>query len=107
MFKPIFEDSKTKHFFLLIAFLLVGFIEGIYGLLQQFELIVNPIGYFRVVGSFDNPGLYGNYLVTVFIFALGFYLYFKPISRFQNLLSYFALVTAITIIIILPFTKAN
>lgn len=107
VFKPVFEGHQKQLLLLSTVFLLVGFLEGGYGILQKMGLAVNRTIDFKVGGTFGNPGSYSNYLDTVLIFAFGFYLYFKPIGFWQKVLRHFALATAIIIAIVLPFTEAR
>ncbi|MDR0713197.1 MAG: O-antigen ligase family protein [Bacteroidales bacterium] len=55
---------------LTVLLLLSGCVQCVWGLLQQFGIISGYQGRFRVVGSFQNPGVYAGYLACIFPFAL-------------------------------------
>lgn len=87
-------------------FLCIGTFEGIYGLLQQAELLDNTgFKFFKVVGSFGNSTPYSIYLVSILIFSFGFFLYFKNFNSLsKTVYRYFALTTALLIAAALAFT---
>ena len=107
VFKPAFESSQCKLSAMICVFLLVGALEGGYGILQQTGLAVNSLSQFKVGGTFGNPGTYSNYLAAVFVFALGYFLHSGQSGRLKNYLRYFSLATAIIIAMALSFTGAR
>lgn len=106
--KKIFIQDSKAILYLTIVFLSLGTFEAVYGLLQQTKFLDYSIfNYFKIDGSFDSPTPYSNYLVPIFIFAFGFFLYFKPKSNLQTALRYFALASSIIIVEALVFTDSR
>lgn len=70
-------------------FIIVGFVEGLWGVMQIFGVV--PSGHTRlhVTGSFYNPGPYGCFLAIIFPIAL--YTYFQEKNKFIRIvcLAYF------------------
>jgi O-antigen polymerase len=64
---PIFNYS----FLILNLFILSGFLQAIYGLLQLYGVYPSHHSLFKVTGSFFNPAPYAMYLAVVFPVALG------------------------------------
>lgn len=62
--------DKRKIFSLLYAIVISGTLQSVIGLLQYLDVITVNHLYFKVMGSFTNPGLYGGYLAISFITAL-------------------------------------
>lgn len=85
--------------------LLSGVVQCIWGLLQYFNIIPVYAGKFKTVGSFQNSGVYANYLVCIFPMALAILLYSKKEEK-KLLLKISWLFTA-CYIFIMPFTLAR
>lgn len=110
MLKTLFwyKYKQNWHVWAIVfVFIFVSLIEGVYGLIQQIELLINPFSNFKIIGTYRNPGVYSNYLAIALVFAWGVYLYGKVESYKYKILRHFALITAIIITIVLPFTKAR
>jgi len=60
---------KTLCFFIIIT----GLIEAIWGLCQLYSFIPSQHSFFKVTGSFFNPGPYAGYLTVVFPLALQYW----------------------------------
>ena len=57
--------------FLIFSFILSGFLQAIYGLLQLYGIYPSHHNLFKITGSFFNPAPYALYLAAVFPLALG------------------------------------
>ncbi|NJO88205.1 MAG: hypothetical protein HC831_03965 [Chloroflexia bacterium] len=57
--------------FLIFSFILSGFLQAIYGLLQLYGIYPSHHNLFKITGSFFNPAPYAMYLAVVFPVALG------------------------------------
>ena len=109
------SSIHSFKYFLLFAFLLSGLFQAVYGLLQQYGYYPSNHGSFKITGSFFNPAPYALYLSVVFPLALGTILYtFKEIKDITikntvfycyKLLYYLAIITIISILLVLPLTK--
>lgn len=72
----ILKSVKTKHFkWLLIALILAGTIQAIYGNLQLWGYYPSHHNRFNLTGSFFNPGPYAGYLASIFPVAFGFWMF--------------------------------
>lgn len=60
---------------LLIAIVVSGIIQAVYGNLQLFGYYSSNHSGFKMTGSFFNPGPYAGFLVSVWAVALGMYLF--------------------------------
>jgi len=80
---------------LLVAVVISGTIQAIYGNLQLWGYYPSNHGIFRMTGSFFNPGPYAGYLAAIIPVSLGLYLLNIPIRFpdqspfFLKLYSYF------------------
>lgn len=70
-------DLKYIHY-LLIAIIISGAVQAIYGNLQLWGYYPSNHGIFKMTGSFFNPGPYAGYLAAVFPLSLGIYLFGIP-----------------------------
>jgi O-antigen polymerase len=71
-----------NYYWLLIAILLSGIMQAVYGNLQLLGYYPSNHSGFKMTGSFFNPGPYAGFLVCVWSVALGMYL-FKDIITIQ------------------------
>jgi hypothetical protein len=109
---------------LLLAIIISGIIQAIYGNLQLLGYYPSNHTRFKFTGSFFNPGPYAGFLASIFPIALGLYLFrnklieqlsfnnsFKRHLIINNLLKYiieyFPLVGVISIILIIPATQSR
>ncbi|HEX3007326.1 MAG TPA: O-antigen ligase family protein, partial [Bacteroidales bacterium] len=104
--------------FLIFSFILSGFLQAIYGLLQLYGIYPSYNSYFKITGSFFNPAPYAMYLAVVFPVALGQMLMkneriknegikkYSFIFSFLNSFTqkYLPIATVIAIILVLPAT---
>lgn len=72
--QSILIDSQYQLYFS-IACLIVGGSQGLLGILQLYGFQESLHSSFKMTGSFHNPGPFGIYIATIFVFALGNYLY--------------------------------
>ncbi|RED94930.1 O-antigen ligase-like membrane protein [Marinoscillum furvescens DSM 4134] len=66
---------KRYYTYFLLAVILGGIIQAIYGSLQLWGHYSSYHAGFRMTGSFFNPGPYAGYLAGVFTVSLGMYLF--------------------------------
>jgi len=85
--------------------LLSGIVQGSWGLLQYFNVIPAHAGKFKTVGSFQNPGVYANYLACIFPLALAILLYSK--RKTKSVLCVISLLFTVCCIFVMPFTMAR
>jgi hypothetical protein len=55
-----------------LAFVIIGLIEAVWGLMQLYGFAGSQHGWFKTTGSFVNPGPYSGWLAMVFPMALGY-----------------------------------
>jgi len=98
-------DNYTPIFLLIAIFLLTALFQGVYGLLQLYNL--DPFqksSYFKVTGTFVNPDHFAGYIASVVPFSLGVYLFTNPDTRIKQILKFTALCNVVTGVLILPAT---
>jgi hypothetical protein len=87
-FKTIF--SSSDHDFLqrsILAILLTcGLIQTLIGIFQVSSLVRSLNPYFKLTGSFDNPGPYTVYLISILPFSLCISLFLKTQTRFDKVI---------------------
>ena len=100
------KTENYKPVYLLIAiFLLTGLFQGVYGLLQLYNLDpFQKVSYFKVTGTFVNPDHFAGFIASVVPFSLGVYLFINPDSRIKQFVKYTALGNVVTAVLILPAT---
>lgn len=67
--------NPRYYLLLLMAVVVSGLIQAIYGNLQLYGVYPSNHGIFKMTGSFFNPGPYAGYLAAILPVSLGFYLY--------------------------------
>lgn len=72
--------NPRYYILLLVAVVVSGLIQAIYGNLQLYGVYPSNHGIFRMTGSFFNPGPYAGYLAAILPVSLGFYLYEDTIN---------------------------
>ncbi|MDO4757295.1 MAG: O-antigen ligase family protein, partial [Parabacteroides sp.] len=92
----LFEQYKSLRFYFLFIFLLTGWIEAVWGLLQLHGYSYSNHSLFRLTGSFFNPGPYSGYLAITLPIGLWMILRFEKLS---NLIGW---ICTGTILLILP-----
>lgn len=85
--------TDIKHL-LFQLFIVIGTISSIYGLLQFFGVLDIKNPYFKMAGSFNNPGQLAIYLGSVFPISFSTLLFHKKI-KILSLISSILIVTAI------------
>ncbi|MEO9570391.1 MAG: O-antigen ligase family protein [Polaribacter sp.] len=73
--------NKTTFYLLLLAIIISGIIQAIYGNLQLLNFYPSNHSGFKITGSFFNPGPYAGFLVSVFPIALGLYLFKEKVTE--------------------------
>ena len=69
------QTGRSSSPWLLLALMLGGGIQALYGNLQLWGFYPSHHSLFKMSGSFFNPGPYAGYLACIFPAALGFYLF--------------------------------
>ncbi len=109
LFKIFFINSKLDKNYIIVAlivsFCLASFLQSLIGLFQVHSLFGFHSGYFKSVGSFDNPSPYSGFVVSTLPFALGLYVFFTKSSKQCIILKYVGLLTFIVGVLVLPHTK--
>jgi O-antigen ligase len=123
----IFFTNSFIYSLLIFLFILSGFLQALYGLLQLYGFYTSNHTMFKITGSFFNPAPYALFLAVVFPMALGQYLFsedenikrpkeFSTNNKFftffhsalnfltHSFLKYLSIATITTIILILPAT---
>ncbi|MCF8716349.1 O-antigen ligase family protein [Joostella atrarenae] len=92
---------------IVMGFVISGFIQAFYGLLQLFSLkpTLNPA--FKITGSFFNPGPYAGYLAPILVLLIAIYLYrdkLMLIAHFKRgiLINILTISSIIMIVLVLP-----
>lgn len=75
IFKQFLKINKDYFLLFSEAFLFVGGIEAVLGLLQLYGFQQSLHNGFKMTGSFHNPGPFGIYIASVCCVALGNYLF--------------------------------
>lgn len=72
----ILRSLQTKYcFWLLLAIIISGSIQAVYGNLQLLEYYPSNHSGFKITGSFFNPGPYAGFLSAIWPITLGMYLF--------------------------------
>jgi O-antigen ligase len=80
--------EPSKYGILLIATVVGGAIQAIYGNLQLWGYYPSLHNQFRITGSFFNPGPFAGYLASVFSVALGIYMFkINPFPKINNVIN--------------------
>ena len=114
------EENSFILSFLIFSFILSGFLQAIYGLLQLYGFYPSYHNLFKITGSFFNPAPYAMYLAVVFPVALGKVFFVKEneksfnnegqkysfiLSVFHSFIpKYLPISTVVAILLILPAT---
>jgi O-antigen ligase len=89
----------------ILLILLSGVVQSIWGLFQNFNIIPVYVGRLKTVGSFQNPGVYANYLACIFPLALAILLYSE--KQTKKALFVISLLFILCCIFVMPFTMAR
>lgn len=123
-FRVLFSSCRYAGIWLFAVLCLCGSIEAVIGIKQALGMHRSEHHLFRITGTFFNPGPYSGYIVTIFAVVFGYiamrYRYapnlfvrfkgLKNISLRRALWILFfiaAVVTASTILVILPSTMSR
>jgi O-antigen polymerase len=118
------QMPKTIYPWLMLAIIISGIVQAVYGNLQLYGYFPSHHSGFRMTGSFFNPGPYAGFLAIVFPIAFGMYL-FKPFDKSQTIkidtiivqkwhsaflkyiFKYIPLIGVVTILLILPASQSR
>lgn len=113
-----------KILWLLLAIVISGIIQAIYGNLQLLGYYSSNHSGFKLTGSFFNPGPYAGFLVSVFPVALGLYLFKEKVINYvffdtktksyswlnafiKYVFEYTPLIGVVSIILVIPATQSR
>ncbi|QTD38554.1 O-antigen ligase family protein [Polaribacter batillariae] len=115
--------SYKTYVWLLLAIVISGIIQAIYGNLQLLNYYPSNHSRFQLTGSFFNPGPYSGFLVAVWPIALSMYLFKEKFveqvqaqmtnhAKFVNTIvkyafEYIPLLGVISIILVIPATHSR
>ncbi|MHA7944863.1 O-antigen ligase family protein [Formosa sp. 3Alg 14/1] len=113
--------SFKNYIWLLLAIVVSGTIQAVYGNLQLLGYYASNHSLFRMTGSYFNPGPYAGFLTAVWSVALGLYLFkdkmlkqLLPTNKSNythNLIAvlfeYIPLLGVISILLVLPTTQSR
>ncbi|MBN1118636.1 MAG: O-antigen ligase family protein [Bacteroidales bacterium] len=107
-FTSFFNSFINKEYiipsFLILLFLLTGFIQAVYGLLQLYGILPSLNSDFKITGSFLNPAPYAFYLSSILPIALTITLFSIKNEKYSKAIKYIGLSTLLCILLILPAT---
>lgn len=124
VFYVVLRSVRVGHYVWIgLSILVSGIVQGIYGILQLLDFFPSMNAKFNITGSFFNPGPYAGFLSSVWILALGMYLYREKIilnvllswkgkthgkgKVVKTLLEYVPLVAMVVTVIVLPSTQSR
>lgn len=88
-------------------FLLMGFFQGIYGLLQMAGIIQSRNEIFTVTGSFFNPAPYAIHLVSFLPFSLSIFFFIDGDNLLHRVMKYLAIANVLILVAVLPVTESR
>lgn len=98
------KGNYWQVLFIVSIIILIATVEGVWGLLQIGKLYSKNQSLFKIAGTFNNSGVYANYLSIICVFALGLFLHVKNNMKW---LRYLSLLAICIIFVVLPFTEAR
>ncbi|TKG94491.1 hypothetical protein EYV94_11105 [Puteibacter caeruleilacunae] len=114
------QFPKQKLNLVLVATMLLGMIQAIYGNLQLYGIFRSNHGLFKLTGSFFNPGPYAGFLITILPIAIIYYLSTSKNSKYSRFfqtklinnraiqfVNGLSLITIVSIILVLPATQSR
>ncbi len=108
--------KKEFWYYLLIAVMISGSLQAVYGNLQLLGVFSSNHSKFNITGSFFNPGPYAGFLALIGILSTGAYFYRNEIVvslfnskklRLLNTLKYIAIISLGSIVLVLPATQSR
>ena len=79
------QVEPKKYGILLLAMVIGGIVQAVYGNLQLWGYYPSHHNFFRITGSFFNPGPFAGYLASVFPAVLGVFLFrIRPLSAIDE-----------------------
>jgi len=103
--RPVALNSHTIiQNIIIIAFLLSGLFQAIYGLLQLYSVFPSLNSDFKITGSFANPAPFAMYLASIFPIIFYLTIFTNRNKYFFSFVRYLACATLLLIVIIIPAT---
>jgi O-antigen polymerase len=84
------------------VFLLTGFAQGVYGILQIAGITGSFHASFPVTGTFHNPAPFGIYMAIVFGYSTAEYLFYRPVSMLDKAFRIFSIANILIVLVVLP-----
>jgi tetratricopeptide (TPR) repeat protein len=102
----IFLSSENKFIYRLccIFFIVTGLVEAVWGLMQLYGFLDSQHQFFRITGSFFNPGPYAGWIAMILPLTLGYAVINFKNSRFMFVL---CSLTVLFILFVLPATMSR
>lgn len=100
--KTSFDFRKCS----IIAFLCCGLVQAVFGILQNIGYR-SPHSVYNILGTFENPNFYAEYLAIIVSFALGVFVFIPGNDKKNRSLRYIGLATFLVGIFILPATRCR
>ncbi|MDD3939493.1 MAG: O-antigen ligase family protein [Patescibacteria group bacterium] len=95
---PVFSKQVTY------AIIILGLVEGVWGLGQLYNLLPSSHFVFKTTGSFFNPGPYGGFIALIFPLTLHFWLVFRHKNK---ILEHVFLAVGIILLSVFPATLSR
>lgn len=115
--------SINSYTWLLLAIIVSGIIQAVYGNLQLFGYYPSNHSEFKINGSFFNPGPYAGFLAAVWPIALAMYLFKEQFVTYLQLpfsnktkllhtviyyiLNYVPIIGIVTVVLVLPASRSR
>lgn len=106
LFKHLIKKYEYIEPLFVKVIVFISFIQATIGILQHFNIIINNNSFFKIGGTFGNPGIYANFLVSGFTLAFNDTIInlrknsFKKSDVINSL-------SICSILIVIPFTQSR
>ena len=101
VFRNYFHFFSDNFDVFCVSILFSGLVQSVIGLLQLYE-IAPTSGVFKLIGTFDNPGSFGIFLASIFVFSIGL-----ANSATRSVTRNLAFVCCIMCILVLPAANSR
>lgn len=104
----IITRRHLSNSFIIYLLLLWGIIESIRGNLQLYDITTSNHSLYKLTGSFNNPGPYAGFLVSILPFALWQALRFRTLNKYlQQAMIYLSWAYIFLCLCLLPATMSR
>lgn len=77
--------DASRYGIILLAIIAASAVQAVYGNMQLWGMLPSNHAYFKMTGSFLNPGPYAGYLVSVFPIIVGMIVFHKSLIPKANI----------------------